>query len=68
MCVCLQMSEVSVCLGVPEASVLPVKNYSREVDLDLNMNILLLSALVHMMRFTDNYFDDVSEEGLEKGE
>ncbi|XP_046907346.1 interferon-induced protein 44-like [Hypomesus transpacificus] len=62
------MSEVSVCLGVPEASVLPVKNYSREVDLDLNMNILLLSALVHMMRFTDNYFDDVSEEGLEKGD
>lgn len=62
------MSDVSECLGVPESSVLPVKNYCRETSLDLNTNILLLSALVQMMHFTDSYFDDVSEEGQEKGD
>ncbi|XP_046906321.1 interferon-induced protein 44-like [Hypomesus transpacificus] len=51
--------EVSVRLGVPLSSVLPVKNYSEE--LDLSTDILLLTALSQMLRSTDSYFDDISE-------
>ncbi|XP_062306733.1 interferon-induced protein 44-like [Osmerus eperlanus] len=53
--------EVSVRLGVPLSCVLPVKNYSEELELDLSTDILLLTALVQMLRSTDSYFDDVSE-------
>lgn len=62
------MSEVSECLGMPESSVLPIKNYCWETNLDLNTNILLLSALVQILNFTDSYFDDMPEEGQEKGD
>ncbi|XP_067085663.1 interferon-induced protein 44-like [Osmerus mordax] len=53
--------EVSVRLGVPLSCVLPVKNYSEELELDLSTDILLLTALVQMLRSTDSYFDDISE-------
>ncbi|XP_067085668.1 interferon-induced protein 44-like [Osmerus mordax] len=53
--------EVSVRLGVPLSCVLPVKNYSEELELDLSTDILLLTALVQMLRCTDNYFDDISD-------
>ena len=38
-----------------------MKNYSEELELDLSTNILLLTALVQMLRCTDNYFDDISD-------
>ncbi|CAB1327834.1 unnamed protein product [Coregonus sp. 'balchen'] len=50
--------EVSVCLGVSQSCVLPVKNYSREFELDIHTDILLLTAVVQMLRYTDDYFDD----------
>uniref|UniRef100_A0A3B3VNJ0 Interferon-induced protein 44-like n=1 Tax=Poecilia latipinna TaxID=48699 RepID=A0A3B3VNJ0_9TELE len=55
------MQEVSVRLGVPLSCVVPVKNYSGELELDLNADILLLSAVIQMLRFVDNYFDDLSD-------
>ncbi|XP_008304305.1 interferon-induced protein 44-like, partial [Stegastes partitus] len=55
------MQKVSTRLGVPLSCVVPVRNYSEELELDLNCDILLLSAIIQMLRFADNYFDDVSD-------
>ncbi|XP_053178044.1 interferon-induced protein 44-like isoform X1 [Scomber japonicus] len=55
------MQEVSARLGVPLSCIVPVKNYSEELDLDPNTDILLLSAIIQMLRFADNYFDDISD-------
>ena len=54
------MQEVSTRLGVPLSCVVPVKNYIEE--LDPNCNILLLSAIQQMLRFADNYFDEISDQ------
>lgn len=55
------MQEVSARLGVPLSCVVPVKNYSEELELDVNCDILLLSSVIQMLRFADNYFDDISD-------
>ncbi|XP_026200964.1 interferon-induced protein 44-like [Anabas testudineus] len=54
------MQKASALLGVPLSCVVPVKNYSEELDLDPNSDILLLSAVLQMLRFADNCFDTVS--------
>ncbi|XP_043078988.1 interferon-induced protein 44-like [Puntigrus tetrazona] len=54
-----KVQEVSSRLGVPVSCVLPVKNYSQELELELNCDVLLLSALQQMLRFADDYFDDI---------
>ncbi|XP_071777671.1 interferon-induced protein 44-like isoform X2 [Centroberyx gerrardi] len=56
-----RVQEVSSRLGVPMSCVVPVKNYCEELELDLNCDILLLSAVLQMLRFVDNYFDDLSD-------
>ena len=58
----IQMQEVSTRLGVPLSCVVPVKNYSEELELDPNCDILLLCAVQQMLRFADNYFDDISDQ------
>lgn len=55
------MQEVSARLGLPLSCVVPVKNYSEELELDPDCDILLLSAVVQMLRFADNYFDEISD-------
>ncbi|XP_055073503.2 interferon-induced protein 44-like isoform X1 [Misgurnus anguillicaudatus] len=55
-----KVQEVSSRLGVPVSCVLPVKNYSQELELNLNCDLLLLTAVQQMLRFADDYFDDVS--------
>ncbi|XP_039538270.1 interferon-induced protein 44-like [Pimephales promelas] len=54
-----KVQEVSSRLGVPVSCVLPVKNYSQELELDLNCDVLLLTALQQMLRLADDYFDDI---------
>ncbi|KAM9761668.1 interferon-induced protein 44-like [Menidia menidia] len=56
------VQEVSARLGVSLSCVVPVKNYSEELELDLNCDILLLSAVIQMFRFVDNYFDELSDQ------
>ncbi|XP_041862693.1 interferon-induced protein 44-like isoform X4 [Melanotaenia boesemani] len=56
------VQEVSARLGVPLSCIVPVKNYSEELELDVNCDILLLSAVIQMLRFVDNYFDDISDQ------
>ncbi|KAF4097646.1 interferon-induced protein 44-like [Onychostoma macrolepis] len=53
-----KVQEVSSRLGVPVSCVLPVKNYSQELELDLNCDVLLLTALQQMLNFADDYLDD----------
>ncbi|XP_068445607.1 interferon-induced protein 44-like [Clinocottus analis] len=55
------MQEVSVRVGVPVSCVVPVKNYSEELEVNHNCDILLLSAVIQMFRFADNYFDEISD-------
>ncbi|XP_055364194.1 uncharacterized protein LOC114854151 isoform X2 [Betta splendens] len=55
------MQETSARLGVPLSCVIPVKNYSQELELDPDCDILLLSAVIQMLRFADNYFDELSD-------
>lgn len=57
----IQMEEVSSRLGVPLSCIIPVKNYSEELEVDTDCDILLLSAIIQMLRFVDNYFDELSD-------
>lgn len=61
LCSVIQMQEVGSRLGVPLSCIIPVKNYSEELELDMNCDILLLSAVIQMFRFVDNYFDELSD-------
>ncbi|KAA0719444.1 Interferon-induced protein 44 [Triplophysa tibetana] len=56
------MQEVSANIGVSLTAVVPVKNYSEEVELDPEMDILLLNALNLILRATDGYFDNQGED------
>ncbi|XP_049337991.1 interferon-induced protein 44-like isoform X2 [Astyanax mexicanus] len=56
------MQEVSANLGVPLSNVIPVKNYSQDVDLDPQTDILLLNAFVQILRTTEGFFEDFSQE------
>ncbi|KAL0160362.1 hypothetical protein M9458_044087 [Cirrhinus mrigala] len=57
--VCSYRTQSDSRLGVPVSCVLPVKNYSQELELELNCDVLLLTALQQMLRFADDYLDDV---------
>lgn len=53
------MQEVSSQLGVSLSAVVPVKNYSQELDIDSQSDILLLNAVVQMLRAAEGFFDDL---------
>ncbi|XP_065101856.1 interferon-induced protein 44-like [Paramisgurnus dabryanus] len=55
-----KVQEVSSRLGVPVSCVLPVKNYSQELELNLSCDLLLLTAVQQMLRSADDYLDDIS--------
>uniref|UniRef100_A0A8C4SZ14 G domain-containing protein n=1 Tax=Erpetoichthys calabaricus TaxID=27687 RepID=A0A8C4SZ14_ERPCA len=46
------------------SSISPVKNYSAETELNLHVDILILTALQQMLRAADAYFDDMKLKGL----
>ncbi|XP_056151993.1 interferon-induced protein 44-like [Lampris incognitus] len=50
--------ELSASLGIPLSCVLPVKNYSHELELDLNTDLLLLTAVDQMLNYTDSFFEN----------
>uniref|UniRef100_A0A3B3D0Y3 TLDc domain-containing protein n=1 Tax=Oryzias melastigma TaxID=30732 RepID=A0A3B3D0Y3_ORYME len=56
------MEEASTRVGVPLSCIVPVKNYSEELELDTNTDILLLTAAVQILRFVDNYIDEISDQ------
>lgn len=55
--------ELSESLGIPLSCVLPVKNYSEELDLDQDTDILLFTAVEQMLNYADSFFENqVSED------
>lgn len=53
-----QARGLSDSLGIPLSCVLPVKNYSEELDLDQNTDILLLAAVEQMLNYADSFFEN----------
>ncbi|CAL8284346.1 unnamed protein product [Lota lota] len=50
--------QFSTALGIPLSCVLPVKNYSQELDLDLKTDVLLLNAVQQMLYYADSFFEN----------
>nr|XP_023693740.1 interferon-induced protein 44-like [Paramormyrops kingsleyae] len=56
------IDKVHQSLGIPALYVLPVKNYSHEIELNDTCDILLLTAMQKMLNFADGYFDNWEED------
>ncbi|KAL7876712.1 hypothetical protein AOLI_G00116750 [Acnodon oligacanthus] len=56
------VQEISANLGVSMSAVVPVKNYSQELELDPQTDILLLNAVIQMLRAIETFFDDLHQE------
>ncbi|KAM6934994.1 interferon-induced protein 44-like [Xenentodon cancila] len=52
-----KMSYFSSRLGIPMNCILPVKNYSHEINLEEDVNTLILSALKLMIDFGDDFIN-----------
>ncbi|KAL3875137.1 hypothetical protein ACJMK2_038065 [Sinanodonta woodiana] len=49
------VDKVSQVMGLPRGHVLPLKNYERELELDINVNILALLALRQILRCSQDF-------------
>ncbi|XP_048395660.2 interferon-induced protein 44-like [Stegostoma tigrinum] len=54
-----KVMEVGEQLGIAVSYILPVKNYWSELELQYATDILILSAVVQMLRFADDYFENI---------
>lgn len=52
------MQRAGALLGMSTSYIAPVKNYSSEVDVNANTDILLLSAVNHILQYADLHFQD----------
>lgn len=52
------MSKAGSLLGMSTSYIIPVKNYSSELDPDVNTDVLLLTAVDHILQYADLYFHD----------
>ncbi|XP_047229980.1 interferon-induced protein 44 isoform X2 [Girardinichthys multiradiatus] len=52
------MNKAGALLGMSTSYIVPVKNYSSELDLDVNADVLLLSAVDHILQYVDLFFQD----------
>nr|XP_019954157.1 PREDICTED: interferon-induced protein 44-like isoform X2 [Paralichthys olivaceus] len=57
------MRKAADLLGMSTSYIVPVKNYSSELDLDMNTDVLLLSAVDHILQYVDLYFQDNTPQG-----
>ncbi|XP_061167732.1 interferon-induced protein 44-like isoform X2 [Saccostrea echinata] len=48
-------------IGIPRSHVFPVKNYEKETNLHINLNILVLGALRQALLFADDFLENQSE-------
>ncbi|XP_053178973.1 interferon-induced protein 44-like [Scomber japonicus] len=60
------MDKAAALLGMSTSYIVPVKNYSSELDLDVNTDVLLLSAVDHILQYADLYFQDNPSQNLSK--
>ncbi|TWW58132.1 hypothetical protein D4764_07G0008510 [Takifugu flavidus] len=54
------INRAAALLGVSTSYIVPVKNYSSELDVDHNTDVLLLNAVDHILQYADLYFLDNS--------
>lgn len=59
------ISKAGDLLGMSTSYIVPVKNYSSELDVDVNTDVLLLKAVDHILQYTDLFFQDNAEERAE---
>ncbi|KAM9384423.1 interferon-induced protein 44 isoform 3-T4 [Pholidichthys leucotaenia] len=52
------MKKTADLLGMSTSYIVPVKNYSSELDVDVNTDVLILSAVDHILQYADLYFQD----------
>uniref|UniRef100_A0A667YBH1 G domain-containing protein n=1 Tax=Myripristis murdjan TaxID=586833 RepID=A0A667YBH1_9TELE len=52
------MGKAATLLGMATSYIVPVKNYSAELDVDLDTDVLLLSAVNHILQYVDLFFLD----------
>lgn len=52
------MDKAATLLGMSTSYIVPVKNYYHELNVDLNTDVLLLSAVDHILQYCDLYFQD----------
>lgn len=55
------VDKVSQTMGIPRASVLPIKNYEQEGELEDNISILALYSLKQILNFADDYMSNIYE-------
>lgn len=54
----VQARELSEGLGIPLSCVMPVKNYSDELELHQDTDILLFTAVEQMLNYADSFFEN----------
>ncbi|XP_041064525.1 interferon-induced protein 44-like isoform X2 [Carcharodon carcharias] len=54
-----KVTEIGQQLGIPISYIIPVKNYWSDHELDNATDILILSALVQILRYADDYFENL---------
>ncbi|XP_061578933.1 interferon-induced protein 44-like [Cololabis saira] len=52
-----KMKDFSTAVGIPMNCIFPVKNYSEEIDLNNDVDVLILSALRKMVDFGDDFIE-----------
>ncbi|KAM8873741.1 LOW QUALITY PROTEIN: interferon-induced protein 44 [Spinachia spinachia] len=52
------MGQAAALLGMSTSYIVPVRNYSSELDLDVHTDVLLLSAVDHILQYANLYFQD----------
>uniref|UniRef100_A0A3B5ASR6 Interferon-induced protein 44-like n=1 Tax=Stegastes partitus TaxID=144197 RepID=A0A3B5ASR6_9TELE len=60
--------ELSGSLGIPLSCVLPVKNYSQELELDQDTDTLLFTAVEQMLHYADSFFENQAVESQDEDE
>uniref|UniRef100_W5LVQ7 Interferon-induced protein 44-like n=1 Tax=Lepisosteus oculatus TaxID=7918 RepID=W5LVQ7_LEPOC len=58
-----QIEKFSQILGIPINCILPVKNYSEEINLNDDIDVLALTALLQILRFANGYLIQKKNKG-----
>ena len=58
-----QVKNISQLLGIPENQILPIKNYITEIEPNDDVSILALLNLRHLLNATEDYMDNVLDNG-----
>ncbi|CAG00765.1 unnamed protein product, partial [Tetraodon nigroviridis] len=52
------ITKAAALLGMPPSYIVPVKNYWSELEVNVSADVLLLSAVDHMLQYADLFFND----------